>query len=85
MATVSEDWPSCMSSSSIMADFPALFSRTLGTANCTPYEVELSDPTPVRSSSYRCAPKLQIFRKMIDDLLEQGVVRLSPRMRARHF
>jgi len=32
----------------------------------------------VRSPPYRCAPpKLQIFRKMIDDLLEQGVVRPS--------
>jgi len=78
MATVSEVWPSGMSSSSIMADFPALFSPTLGTANFTPYEVELSDPTPVRSLLYRCAPpKLQIFRKIIDDLLELGVVRPS--------
>jgi len=78
MATVSEVWPSGMSSSSIMADFPALFSPTLGTANCTLYEVELSDPTPVRLLPYRCAPpKLQIFRKTIDDLLEQGMVRPS--------
>jgi hypothetical protein len=78
MATVSEVWPGGMTSSSIMADFPSLFSPTLGTANCTPYVVELSDPTPVRSPPYRCAPpKLQLFRKMIDDLLEQGVVRPS--------
>jgi hypothetical protein len=55
-STVSEVWPSGMSSSSIMADFPALFSPTLGTANCTRYEDQLSDPTPVRSSPYRCSP-----------------------------
>ena len=78
MATVSEVSPSGMSSSSIVADFPALFSFTLGTANYTPYEIELSDPSPVRSSPYRCAPpKLEIFRKMVDDLLERGVVRPS--------
>jgi len=33
MATVSEVWPGGVTSSSIMADFPALFSPTLGTAN----------------------------------------------------
>jgi hypothetical protein len=64
--------------SSIIADFPALFSPTLGMANCAPYEIELSDPTPVRSQPYRCAPpKLEIFKKMADELLEQGVVRPS--------
>ena len=73
-----EVWPGGLTSSSIMADFPVLFSPALGTAKCTPCEVELSDSTPVRSPPYRCAPpKLQIFRKMIDDLLEQGVVRPS--------
>jgi hypothetical protein len=77
MVAVSEVWPSGVSSSSIMAGFPA-FSPTLGTAKCTPYEMELSDPTPVRSPPYRrAAPKLQIFRKMIGDLLEQAVVRPS--------
>jgi len=39
MATVSEVWPGGVTSSSIMADFPALFSPNLGTANSTPYEV----------------------------------------------
>jgi hypothetical protein len=47
-------------------------------AKCAPYEIELSDPTPVCSSPYRCAPpKLNVFRKMVDDLLEKGVVRPS--------
>jgi hypothetical protein len=48
MATVSDVWPSGMSSSSIMVEFPALFSPTLGTANCTPYEVELTPLLCVR-------------------------------------
>ena len=47
-ALVSEVWPSDVSSSSLVAEFPALFSSTLGTANCAPHEIELSDPTPVR-------------------------------------
>jgi hypothetical protein len=70
-----EVWPSGVSSSSIMAQFPELFSSVLGEASCAPYEIELS---PVRSPPYRCAPpKLAIFRKMVDELLEQDVVRLS--------
>jgi transposase InsO family protein len=77
-ATVSGVWPSGVNSKSIVAEFPAVFSSTLGTAKCTPYEIELSDPTPVRSPPYRCAaPKLAIFRKMVDDLLEKGVVRTN--------
>lgn len=78
MAPVSEVWTIEVSSSSLVADFPALFSSTLGTATCTPYEIELSDPTPVRSSPYRCAPpKPKICREMIDDLFDQDVVRPS--------
>jgi hypothetical protein len=55
--------------------FGAVFTE-LGTANCTPYEIELSDPTPVHLQPYQCAPpKLEILKKMVDELLEQGVVR----------
>jgi hypothetical protein len=47
-------------------------------ANCAPHEIEISDPTPVSSSPYRCAAqKLKISIEMIDDLLDQGVVRTS--------
>jgi hypothetical protein len=57
---------------SIMADFPELFSKNLGTACCVAYEIELSDTTPVSSPPYRCAPpKAAILRRMVDDLLEQ--------------
>ena len=58
--------------------YPRLFSSSVGTAKCVPYENELSDTTPVRSPPYRCAPpKLQKFKKMVNELLEQGVVRPS--------
>ena len=44
----------------------------------TPYVIELSDNTPVRSPPYRCAPpKLQKFKKIVNELLEEGVVRPS--------
>jgi len=67
-----------MGSISIIADFVALFSPTLRTANCKPNEIELSDPTPVRSSLYRCAPpNHEIFTKMVDGLLDQIVARPS--------
>ena len=62
----------------LMAEFPSLFSPSLGTAKCTPYDIELSCTTPVRSPPYRCAPpKLHIFRQSVNELLEQGVVRPS--------
>ena len=56
---------------SFSAEFPALFSSTLCTANCAPYEIELSDGTPVRSCPYRCAPpKMEVFRSKVNDLVE---------------
>ena len=61
-----------------MSEFPGLFSSGLGTARCVPYEIELLDAVPVRSPPYRCSPpKTTIFRKMVNELLEQGVVRPS--------
>ena len=62
----------------MLAEFPTLFSRTLGKATCPPYDIEVSDSTPVRSPPYRCAPpKIVIFRKIINKLLEQGVIRAN--------
>jgi hypothetical protein len=64
--------------SSLCAEFPDLFSPVLGTANCDPYEIELCDVTPVRSPPYRCAPPKQaILRRMVNELMEQGVVKPS--------
>jgi hypothetical protein len=61
-----------------MGEFPSLFSPTVGTAHVTPYEIELTDVAPVRSPPYWCAPpKLEIFRGIVNELLEQGVVRPS--------
>jgi len=61
----------------VLAEFPALFSRAL-VRQRAPYDIEVSDSTPVRSSPYRCAPpKIAIFRKIINELLEQGVIRAS--------
>ena len=55
-----------------------LCSPVLGTANREPYEIEVSDVTPVRSAPYRCAPpKAAVFKEMVNGLLEQGVVRPS--------
>jgi hypothetical protein len=34
---------------SVASGFPALFTKTLGTAKCAAYEIELLDTTPVRS------------------------------------
>ena len=60
---------------SFVAEFRCLFSSTLGTANCGPYDIGLLDSTPVRSSPYRCAlPKMAIFRQMTNKRLEQRVV-----------
>jgi len=59
---------------SVLAEFPALFSKTLGTTTCP----LVSDSIPVRSPPYRCAPpNVAIFRKIINELLEQGVIRPS--------
>ena len=41
-----------------------------------PCDIKVSDSIPLRSPPYRCAPpKVVIFRKIIDELLEQGVIR----------
>jgi hypothetical protein len=76
--SATEGRPSGFSPASIVQEFSDLFSSTLGTATCAPYEIELSDSTPVRSPPFRCAPpKLAIFKEVINELLEQGVIRVS--------
>ena len=62
----------------LRGEYPLFFTLSVGTAKCAPYEIKLSDTTPVRSPPYRCAPpKLEVFKKMVNELLEQGVVRPS--------
>jgi hypothetical protein len=78
ITVVPEVWPSSMTSESIIAEFPALFSSALGTAACAPYEIEMVNSDPVRSPPFWCAPpKLAIFKTMVAELLEQGVIRPS--------
>jgi hypothetical protein len=70
--------PENLSREALTAEFPCLFSTSLGTAKCVPYDIELSDFKPVWSPLYRCAPpRIQIFKRMVDELLQQGVVRPS--------
>jgi hypothetical protein len=79
-ATMGEQgfWPEGVNAQSIMSEFPGLFSSAVGTALVSPFEIKLTDILPVRSPPYQCAPpKLEIFQGIVNELLEQGVVRLS--------
>jgi len=76
--TLKQSHPSGLTRDVLMRDFPSLFSPSLGIAKCCPYDIELSDTTPVRTLPYRCAPpELQKFKQIVNELLEQGVVRPS--------
>ena len=76
LITVAQPRPWELNRGVLMDECPSLFSTSLGNAKCTPYDNELSDTRPVRSAPYRCAPpKLQIFKQVVNELLEQGVVR----------
>ena len=76
--TIAQLRPKELRAETLREEFPRLFTSTLGTANCAPYYIELSDDTLVRSPPYRCAPpKLEIFKGIVNELLEQGVVRPS--------
>jgi hypothetical protein len=78
MSSLSAICPLVLTLESLMVEYPTLFTSSLGTAKCTPYEIELTYTNPVRSPPYRCAPpKLEIFREMVDNLLKQGVARPS--------
>ena len=78
LAHEDSQWSKEASGASILAEFPAVFSTVLGTADCAPYVIELTDSTPVLSTPYKCAPpNFAIFNSMVNELLEQGVVRPS--------
>ena len=78
MSTIAQVRPKELCAETLREEYPLVFSSSVGTAKCTPYQIELSDDTPVRSPQYRCAPpKLQIFKGIVNELLEQGVVRPS--------
>lgn len=62
----------------VLAQFPDVFSERLGVTHKISYEIRLSDYTPVRQSPYRLSPpKMREMRKVINKLLEDGVIRPS--------
>ena len=76
--TLEQGHPNDLNQDVLTREFSSLFSASLGIAKCTPCDIELSDTAPVRSPPYRCAsPKLQIFKQIVNELLEQGVDRHS--------
>ena len=76
--TIAQARPKELCAEVLKGEYPLLFSSSVGTAMCAPYEIELSDITPVRSPPYRCAPpKLEVFKRIVNELLQQGVVRPS--------
>ena len=78
ISTLQMSHPKELNKEVLMGEFSPLFSASLGCAKCAPYNIELSDAAPVRAPPYRCAPpKLQIFKQVVNELLEQGVVRPS--------
>ena len=76
LTAIAQVRPPELRAETLKKEYPDLFSSSLGTAKCAPYEIELSDTTPVRSPPYRCAPP-KFFKQMVNELLEQGVVRPS--------
>jgi hypothetical protein len=57
MISLAKLCPENLSREALMAEFPRLFSTSLGTAKCVPYEIEVADTRPVRSPLPLCASK----------------------------
>ena len=54
-----------------MDEFATLFTASHDMVKCTPYYIELTELTLVRSPPYRCVPpKQQVFKRVVNDLLE---------------
>lgn len=65
----------------LLDQFGEVLTDKLGVTNRVEYEIKLTDEEPVRQAPYRLSPpKMKELRKVVDDLLRQGVVRpsLSP-------
>lgn len=64
--------------STLTAEYPDVISDTIGSAKVQPYEILLSDRSPVRKPPYQLAPdKMVIMRKVINGLLESKVIQKS--------
>jgi hypothetical protein len=62
----------------LVRSFPKLFSGCLGTVKGMVCELDLVDDRPVRSRPYQCSPpRLKALREIVNDLLQEGVVRKS--------
>jgi hypothetical protein len=56
----------------VLEGFPNLFAEKLEDAVL---EIELIDQSPVRSQPYQCAPpKLKRMKRLVEDLVKEGVV-----------
>lgn len=80
---LTDDSVSCLNSerdllSDLSVEYPEVITDKIGSARVQPYEILLSDPTPVRTPPYQLAPdKMIIMRKVINDLLESKVIKKS--------
>uniref|UniRef100_A0A1B6LZF3 RNA-directed DNA polymerase n=2 Tax=Graphocephala atropunctata TaxID=36148 RepID=A0A1B6LZF3_9HEMI len=62
----------------LLKDFPRVFSDKIGRALDFEIDLQVSDPDPVRLKPYPLPPpKLAELRKILDDLLEQDIIRPS--------
>lgn len=62
----------------VLGDFPDVLTNKLGVTNRIEYQIQLSDTTPVRHSPYRLSPpKMKEMRRLIEQMLSEGVIRPS--------
>lgn len=59
----------------VVEEFGDVITRRIGKCDVSPYHFDVKDKSPIRSRPYSCAPpKMRIFRNIIDNLLNQGVI-----------
>jgi hypothetical protein len=62
----------------LVRSFPGLFSDEFGTVKGMVCYLDLFDSTRVRSRPYHCSPpRFRILRKIVQDLIDKGVVTKS--------
>jgi hypothetical protein len=62
----------------LIGRFPGFFSDEFGTVKGMICHLDLVDSTPVGSRPYHCSPpRLRILRKIVQDLIDKGVVTTS--------
>lgn len=64
--------------SELIAQYPDVITDKIGLAKVQPYEILLSDPTPVRKSPYPLSPdKLLVMKNVLKDLVDNKVITKS--------